>query len=111
MIVTGWNNGSFHESGAGYGIRLNADDRDRFFQRDWKTALLEIEDTKDVVEVNVAKPSFWGATCKELISIELGRWLIRNKLAPWRKGSPPKLSLIPVEGNRFLLKKLNYISD
>ena len=31
MIVIGWNNGDHQKSGAGYGVKLNADNRDRFF--------------------------------------------------------------------------------
>ena len=30
MIVTGWNHGDHQKSGAGYGVKLNADDRDQF---------------------------------------------------------------------------------
>ncbi len=39
MIVTGWNHGDHQKSGAGYGVKLNADDRDQFFKRDWETIL------------------------------------------------------------------------
>ena len=105
MIVTGWNNGDHQKSGAGYGVKLNADDRDRFFKRDWETIILEMEGKPDSIKVNVAKPSFWGTKCKELINVEIGRWLIQNRLAPWKKGYPPRLRLIPIKSNRFLLKK------
>jgi hypothetical protein len=107
MIVTGWNNGDHQKSGAGYGIKLNADDRDRFFKRNWETIILEMQGKPDSIKVNVAKPSFWGATCKELINVEIGHWLIHNRLAPWKKGYPPKLALMPIKSNRFLLKKQN----
>jgi len=103
MVVTAWNNGTQLKSGAGYGVKLNARDRDRFFQRDWKSIRLSLEGTSDVIEVNIAKSSFWGTTCRELISAKIGRWLIRNGLAPWPKGNPPKLSLELIEGNQFLL--------
>ncbi len=105
MIVTAWNNGSYHKSGAGYGVKLDASDRDRFFQRSWKTIRLSLEGSSDVIEVNVAKSSFWGITCRELISIDIGRWLIGNGLAPWPKGYPPKLILENVNSNNFLLRK------
>lgn len=107
MIVTAWNNGTPLKSGAGYGLKLDAGDRDRIFQREWKTIILELEGTLDELEVNIAKPSFWGATCRELINAEIGRWLIRNDLAPWSKGVPPKLLLKQIKDNRFFLMKSN----
>ena len=103
MIVTAWNNGSHTKSGAGYGVKLDANDRDRFFNQTWKTITLELEGSSNPVEVNVAKPSFWVSTCRELIDAEIGRWLIRNGLAPWPKGHPPRLSLKHIDSNRFLL--------
>ncbi|MGA7194584.1 MAG: hypothetical protein WBW94_13230 [Anaerolineales bacterium] len=105
MIVIGWNNGDHQKSGAGYSVKLNADDRDRFFKRDWETIILEMEGSSDSIRVNVAKSSFWGTTCRELINVEIGRWLIRNRLSPWKKGHPPRLLLMLIKSNRFLLKK------
>jgi hypothetical protein len=34
MIVTAYNNGQHHPSGAGYGLRLSVKDRDKYFKRD-----------------------------------------------------------------------------
>jgi hypothetical protein len=113
MIVTAWNNGSHHQSGAGYGVKLDAKDRDQFFQLEWKTINLELEGSQELVEVNIDKKSFWGDTCRELINIEIGRWLIDHKLAPWPKNNPPKLRLQHVSDNHFLLtndKVVNYES-
>ena len=107
MIVTAWNNGTHSKSGAGYGVRLDANDRDRFFKREWKSIRLSLEGTSDVIEVNIAKQSFWGPACRELISAEIGRWLLHNGLAPWPKGNPPRISLKHIESNRFLLMKSN----
>ncbi len=105
MLVTAWNNGSFTTSGAGYGVRLNASDRDHFFKREWKTIELELDGSSVIVSVNIAKESFWGTACRELINAEIGRWLIRNNLAPWAKGEPPKLTVLHVGSKRFLLKR------
>lgn len=104
MIVTAWNNGSHHSSGAGYGLKLQSQDRDRYLHRDWKTIILELEGYSKLVEVNIDKPSFWGPVCRELISKHIGTWLIENNLAPWLKGNPPKLNLEPLGGNKFLLR-------
>jgi uncharacterized protein YfaT (DUF1175 family) len=41
-----------------------------------------------------------------LISIEIGRWLRSQGLAPWSRGNPPKLILEPLEDNRFSLEKV-----
>ena len=105
MIVTAWKNGnaSTSSSGALYGVKLAADDRDRYFRRDWETIELELEGYAQVVKVNVAKPSFWNSTCRELIHSEIGRWLIDNGLESWQVGKPPQLALKFIGGNRFRL--------
>lgn len=81
-------------------VKLAADDRERYFRRDWETIELELEGYAHVVKVNVAKPSFWNSSCRELIHAEIGRWL-----SPWNRGKPPKLSLRFIGGTRFRLMK------
>ena len=105
MIVTAWNNGTPSRSGAEYGVSVEVDDRDRYFCRDWETIELELQGYAHVVKVNVAKPSFWNSTCRELIHAEIGHWLIDNRLDSWPVGQPPKLQLKFIGGNRFRLVK------
>ena len=71
MIVTAWNNGTPLKSGAGYGLKLDAGDRDRIFQREWKTIILELEGAPDELEVNIGKPSFWGLHVESLLMQKL----------------------------------------
>ncbi len=106
MIVTAWNNGSHHESGAGYGVRVRGLDRDRFVNREWGRLTLQLEGVPSPIAININKPSFWGDQCRELISREIGRWLISQGLAPWPQGRPPKLELIPLTDNCFYLKRI-----
>ncbi len=96
MIVTAWNNGQHHPSGAGYGLKITVADRDRYFHREWRSVTLILEGQTQPIEINISKPSFWGETCHELISAEIGRWLKQNGLTPWAKGNPPKLVLEPM---------------
>jgi len=105
MQVTAWNNGSHHACGAGYGIKIEIADRDRFFKREWKFIFLELEGRTPMIKINVDKASFWNESCKELISAEIGKWLLQTGLAPWSKGNPPKLIMDHVADNRFLLKR------
>jgi uncharacterized protein YfaT (DUF1175 family) len=105
MIATTWHNGSHHPSGAGYGLKLQSKDRNRYFKRDWKTVMLELEGDPHPVEVNIDKPSFWGSVCREVINKHIGLWLIENGLAPWPKGKPPKLNVIPLSERRFAVKR------
>lgn len=105
MIVTAWNNGRPSPTGVGYGLKIDTDDRDQHFRHEWKSVILHLEGQNTSVEINIAKPSFWGETCRELINAEIGRWLINNGLAPWTKNHPPKLILEPSgEARHFLLK-------
>ena len=101
MIVTAWNNGKHHQSGAGYGIKISEQDRDRFFQRKWNSVILLLGNESSSVEVNIDKPSFWGKVCRELISKEIGLWLFANSIGTWDKGNPPKLKLEPLGEKRF----------
>ena len=102
MIVTAWNNGGHHKSGAGYGLKIKATDRGLYFRKEWKKGiLLELEGIPNPITVNITKPSFWKRECGELIKKEIGQWLRFNSLAPWPKGKPPKLSLEVISENRF----------
>lgn len=101
MIVTGWNNGEHHPTGAGYGFKVDVNDRDNYFKKEWEYVILKLQgDVKEVV-VNIDKPSFWSDACRELISKEIGIWLIRNKKAPWPTGNPPKMRMEQIDDNRF----------
>jgi hypothetical protein len=104
MIVTAWKNGKFSSPKTTYGIKIDPDDRDRFFKREWQNVLLQFEGLPFSIEVNIAKQSFWGDTCRELINAEIGFWLNRNGLVPWPKSKPPKLILEPLGGRKFWLK-------
>ncbi|MEZ5519553.1 MAG: hypothetical protein R3F41_19070 [Gammaproteobacteria bacterium] len=104
MKVTAWNNGSHHSTGAGYGFKIKIEDRDAHFDRSWGTVEVELP-TGEIVESNIAKDSFWGAKCRELIDQQFGIWLLDRNLAPWQKGSPPVFELEHISGNRFRLSE------
>jgi hypothetical protein len=101
MRATGWSNGRPLASGAGYGLRISVNDRNRLFHPDWNNVLLEVDGSGQVVVPLSA--SFWK-TCTELRSSEIGRWLLRQRLAPWPRGAPPSVEIDHVAGNRFRLR-------
>ena len=103
MLVTAWNNGAHHMNGAGYGLKVDALDRNRYFSRSWQTIILELPGQTDPIEINVAKASFWNNTCRELISREIGKWLLDHGYAPWERGQPPKFHRDKVGERRFKL--------
>ncbi len=105
MKTTAWNNGQHLSSGVGYGLKVTIEDRDRCFDQHWGSIWLRLEGESHAFEVNVTKPSFWGKTCHELIHKNIGKWLIKNHLAPWPKGKPPKLELEHIKDNHFFLRK------
>ena len=102
MIVRAWNNGEWKDDGNGYGIRISKDDRDKYFQRDWGSVRIILDDR--VVEVSISE-SFWKR-CPELRSKEIGLWLIKNGLGKWPKYKPPKLKLEPMGERTFRLSLL-----
>ena len=101
FMATAWNNGGSCSSGAGYGLKIPASDRDRFFDQAWRTVCLFSNGKVLAKEVNVAKRSFWSGTCRELISKDIGRWLRHQGLAKWPKGCPPKFRVTPVGSGCF----------
>jgi hypothetical protein len=98
MRATAWNNGSHHASGAGYGLRVSGEDRDRYFDRDWSEVVFDLDG--EVEARATISDSFWR-TCSELRSVGIGKWLRVRGLAPWPKGIPPTLEVRPAGGNRF----------
>lgn len=86
-------------------MKIQIQDRDRNFHRSWKSVRLELKGYSQEVEIiNMDKPSFWVPKCRELISKNIGIWLIENNFAPWLRGKPPKINLEPQGENQFLLK-------
>ena len=104
MQWTAWNNSCWHASGAGYGLKVPAKDRDKYIERSWKEIELQLPGKAESIRMNIAKTSFWSNECRELISSEIGRWLIENDLAPWAKGSPPKLNVRHEVGSLFVVE-------
>ena len=101
--ATAWNNGHWHTTGAGYGLKVSVADRDRFFQRNWRTVSLRLiaASTVIVTVANCAKESFWSEDCRELISQDIGRWIIDLGLSPWPKGCPPRFTISPIGPAKF----------
>jgi len=103
--VTVWNNGTFSKNGASYGLKISIADRDNYFKKSNKTAVLHLPGKTETISVNTGKSSFWSPICRELISKDIGQWLIANNLGKWPKGSPPKLTMISLGNDEFRLKK------
>jgi hypothetical protein len=101
MRATAWSNGSPSSSGAGYGLKISREDRDRFFDRSWKEIFLQLPGQSSFA-VPVSE-SFWRS-CTELRSASIGQWLILNNLAPWPRGEPPVLSLLRIGDYTFSVR-------
>ena len=101
--ATAWNNGAWHETGAGYGLKISAGDRDRYFDKDWDTVTLRLigEETSRIAEANVAKHSFWGPKCRELIKLEIGQWFIENGFGRWTRHALPRFRMVRIAGREF----------
>lgn len=99
MIVTTWNNGQFHKTGAGYGFRVNKKDRNSFFNPTWESIYVVVENEQ--IEIELRK-TFWS-TCNELRSKTIGEFLINHNLESWTKGKPHHLILTPIKDQLFSL--------
>jgi len=99
MMVTGWSNGRPNlATGAGYGVRIDRQDRDTRFRRNWTSVCLQLE-AGQTVWVTLS-PAFWRG-CSEVRSARIGRWMLENGMAPWPKGRPPRLRLEPTGEAEF----------
>jgi hypothetical protein len=103
ITVAAWNNGDYHSSGAGYGLRIAKEDRDEAFLKSWSHVLVQLPNGDGTKTVTVPlSDSFWG-NCSELRSAAIGGWLLAHGHATWCKGQPPTFQLQPLGGNRFKL--------
>jgi hypothetical protein len=85
--------------GGTYGVRLGSKNADRYFAKEWKFVDVDLDGQYHHVRLS---DTFWEK-CPELRAAAFGGWLLRRGLLSWRRGNPPKLELIPVEGNKFRL--------
>lgn len=107
MFVNTWNNGSYKESSTGYGVKISTTNREKFFDKSWKSVVVSISNPKNSIEIAI-KDTFW-TTCSELRSERIGKYIIENRLGKWEKGKPNKLLLFPQNDNRFVLMVSNPI--
>lgn len=108
MRVTAWNNGAWHTSGAGYGIKVCPDERDQYFQRSWSDVRIELEGN-GTVNVRLS-PSFWNA-CKELRKKEIGIWMQARGFSNWPNRQPPQFDLTPLGNRTFRLAVIAVTTD
>lgn len=101
MRATGWSNGSPSPTGAGYGLKIGVEERDRHFDRGWSEVSVELPSGESTF-VPLSE-SFWQR-CSELRSASIGRWLLAEGLAPWPPGQPPQLELKHLGGSRYRLE-------
>lgn len=102
FFATAWAGGlRSKETGAGFGLKISEEDRDKFFSKSWEQAEIHLEGENDPVIVNISKKSFWNDTCREIISKRIGLWFFRNGFAPWDKGKPPKIEIKSLGDGRF----------
>ena len=111
FVAKTWNNGRWRKTGAGYGLEVSIADRDMFFDRSWKTVKLNLVGpvSSRMAEANIDKDSFWKNTCRacrELISKDIGKWLLDNRFAPWQ-GGRPRFWITPTNEREFEVRPYN----
>jgi hypothetical protein len=94
MDATGWKGGTL-------GVRVGKENAARYFDRAWKIVHIDIGGN---IRAFPLTPGFWS-DCPEIRGIAIQEWMERQGLAPWPKGRPPKLELIPLGGSHFRLKR------
>ena len=106
IVATAWNIGKHHRTGAGCGLEVSVVGRDNSFERRWGAVALWLPDAAHPIQVNIDKPSFWSSTCRDLISSDIGRWLLKRRMAPWPPGNPPRFKLRPIGEGAFEVRAI-----
>lgn len=84
------------------GIRIGTQNRQQYFRPGWKEVEVEMD---GYVHCFGLTSGFWH-DCPEFRDRGqplIRDWLSRHGLFDWKKGKPPTLVLVPLEGNRFRL--------
>jgi len=98
MTVTGWNNGDWNASGAGYGVRISRLDRDKHFKQEWSSITVKIDGHKPTA-VKLSD-SFWK-DCIELRSRAIGIWMMAQGFRSWPPHKPPQFRLASTGDRSF----------
>lgn len=100
IIVKAWSNGNANEkTGAGYGLRISKNNRDKFFLDDAEYFLII---NKKKIKMNIT-PGFYRK-CPEIRDKKIGMFLVNNNLHKWKSRSPHSLNMIKVDDETFELK-------
>ena len=73
MIVTRWNNG-WGNTSVTFGFRINRNDRDRHFNRDWNNVILILDGIRFTFNLSEI---FWE-DCPEIRGSEIGQYFINH---------------------------------
>ena len=92
MKATAWKGGC-------YGIRVGRQNARNHFPTHWST--IDVSIARQVHTFSLT-PTFW-TTCPKFRGAPIEKWLQSHKLATWRKGKPPRLTLTPLSGRSFRL--------
>jgi hypothetical protein len=103
MIVTAWNNGAHHATGAGYGIRISLANCNEFDPH-WASVWIRIPN-HDEFEAPLAHSFFFG-NCHEIRSQIIGIWLIGLGHQHWTNGNPPEFEFNQINDNIFELRDI-----
>jgi len=92
--ASAWHNGSPNlNTGAGYGLRVDASYTPIIFQKTWANVELHLSGQTNPVIVNLSRSAKLGR-CPELRHKGIGLWFISNSNYQWAKGQPPRFTLI-----------------
>ena len=104
MLATAYTCGKKVNFKSTFGLRINENDRDKFFKQNWKSVQLIFEGSGNPVEVNIT-PSFWRS-CPGLRSKQIGLWFNKLGCTKWPKFKTPKFVMEPKGGKTFFVRPL-----
>jgi hypothetical protein len=92
--ASAWHNGRPNvQTGAGYGLRIDALFAANIFQQNWTNVVLYFGGCQGPVVINLSNSAVSG-NCKELRHRGIGQWLHNSGNSQWIHGNPPRFTLV-----------------
>jgi len=90
------NSSSWSNGNTGLGIRIDASFVNTIFNNNFKTIDLYHNGNLVSQQINVSNKN-----CKELINVDIGRWLVQNNFHQWKKQHPHRFTITQRNNNIF----------
>jgi len=106
MVIKAYNNGSYSQTGSGYGFRIKKSDIRDNLDIFTQTIFLTLDTKLKKIPIFINQDSVQFGDCGIFTKKEIGEWLILNGMRKWKEGNPPEFLMKYDGNNHFKIQKL-----